>query len=110
VSIGNKHGFYRGEPKLDFGRLSALNASVRIPLVLHGGTGIPERDIRRAVGLGIVKVNVASELIHGLRDSLTRQWQQGRNLWTPLAMGEAVQTIVPVVEKWFRVTGAEGKA
>jgi len=110
VSVGNKHGFYRGDPHLEFGLLSALKAAVHVPLVMHGGTGIPEKDIRRSVELGIAKVNVASELVHGFRGSLTAQWQEGRNLWTPIACGEAARTIGPVVEKWIRVTGAAGKA
>ena len=110
VSVGNKHGFYRGDPHLEFGLLSELKAAVSVPLVMHGGTGIPEKDIRRSVGLGIAKVNVASELVHGFRGSLTAQWQEGRNLWTPIACGEAAKIIGPVVEKWIRVTGAEGRA
>ena len=110
VSVGNKHGFYRGDPHLEFGLLSELRAAVRVPLVMHGGTGIPEKDIRRSVELGIAKVNVASELVHGFRGSLTAQWQEGRNLWTPIACGEAARAIGPVVEKWIRVTGAEGMA
>ena len=110
VSVGNKHGFYRGDPHLEFGLLSELRSAVRVPLVMHGGTGIPEKDIRRSVELGIAKVNVASELVHGFRGSLTAQWQEGRNLWTPIACGEAARIIGPVVEKWIRVTGAEGMA
>jgi ketose-bisphosphate aldolase len=110
VSVGNKHGFYMGDPHLEFGLLSELRAALSIPLVMHGGTGIPEKDIRRSVELGIAKVNVASELVHGFRGSLTAQWLEGRNLWTPMACGEAARIIGPVVEKWIRVTGAEGMA
>jgi ketose-bisphosphate aldolase len=110
VSVGNKHGFYRGDPHLEFGLLSELRAAVNVPLVMHGGTGIPEKDIRRSVQLGIAKVNVASELVHGFRGSLTAQWQEGRNLWTPIACGEAAGVIGPVVEKWIRITGAQGMA
>ena len=110
VSVGNKHGFYRGEPHLEFGLLAELHAAVPVPLVMHGGTGIPEKDIQRSIGLGIAKVNVASELVHGVRGSLTAQWEKGVNLWTPLAIGEARKVMEPVVEKWIRVTGAAGKA
>jgi ketose-bisphosphate aldolase len=110
VSVGNKHGFYRGEPHLEFGLLAELHRSVPVPLVMHGGTGIPEKDIQKAIGLGIAKVNVASELVHGVRGSLTAQWARGANLWTPLAMAEATKIMAPVIEKWIRVTGAEGKA
>ncbi len=110
VSIGNKHGFYRGDPHLEFGLLSELHAAVEVPLVMHGGTGIPEKDIQRSITMGIAKVNVASELIHGLRTSVTSQWEQGRNLWTPIAMGEAVKGVEKTMEKWIRMTGAAGKA
>jgi ketose-bisphosphate aldolase len=110
VSIGNKHGFYQGDPRLDFGLLEELHAALRVPLVLHGGTGTPEKDIRRSIGLGIAKVNVASELVHGLRDSLTSQWNAGRNLWSPIALGEAAAGLQTIVEKWIHITGAEGKA
>jgi ketose-bisphosphate aldolase len=110
VSVGNKHGFYQGTPHLEFGLLAELHAAVPVPLVMHGGTGIPEKDIQKSIGLGIAKVNVASELVHGVRSSLSAQWAAGVNLWTPIAMGEAKKIMVPIVEKWFRVTGAEGKA
>ena len=110
VSIGNKHGFYQGEPKLDFELLAEIHRTVSIPLVMHGGTGIPKEDIQRSIGLGIAKVNVASELVHGLRGSLTSQWAQGINLWSPLAVAEARKIMEPVVEKWIRITGAAGKA
>ncbi len=110
VSIGNKHGFYRGEPKLDFHLLKELHRRVPVPLVMHGGTGIPEKDIQRSIELGIAKVNIASELVHGTRVSLTSQWEAKRNLWTPLAIGEALGGLEGIVERWIRVVGADGKA
>jgi ketose-bisphosphate aldolase len=110
VSVGNKHGFYRGDPHIEFGLLEELHAAVPVPLVMHGGTGIPERDVQKSIGLGIAKVNVASEFIHGFRTSLTSQWEKGVNLWASLAITEARAVMEPVIEKWFRITGAEGKA
>ena len=62
VAIGNAHGFYQGEPKLDFGLLEEIASLVSIPLVLHGGTGIPRDQIRRAIGLGIAKINFSALL------------------------------------------------
>jgi ketose-bisphosphate aldolase len=110
VSVGNKHGFYKGDPHLEFGLLAELHAAVAVPLVMHGGTGIPQKDIQRSITLGIAKVNVASELVHGYRGSLTAQWQKGDNHWSPLAIGEAIKVMEPIVEKWIRITGAAGKA
>jgi len=109
VSIGNKHGFYQGDPHLEFGLLAELHAAVPVPLVMHGGTGIPAEDIQRSITMGIAKVNVASELVHGCRASLTRQWSEGRNHWTPLALAAACAEVGKIVEKWIRITGAAGK-
>ena len=62
VGIGNAHGIYKGTPNLDFERLAACKALGAPPLVLHGGSGIPEDMIRKAIGLGIRKINVATEV------------------------------------------------
>jgi fructose/tagatose bisphosphate aldolase len=60
--------------------------------------------------LGIAKVNVATELVTGMRQSLLAQWQAGRNLWAPAAQAEAMKPVAEAVEKWIRCTGAAGRA
>lgn len=62
VGIGNAHGIYKGTPNLDFDRLSACRSMHTPPLVLHGGSGIPDDMIRKAIATGIRKINVATEL------------------------------------------------
>jgi tagatose 1,6-diphosphate aldolase GatY/KbaY len=62
VSIGNVHGTYRDPPRLDWPRLEALRATCSGPLSLHGASGLADGDVRRAIGLGIAKVNVNTEL------------------------------------------------
>jgi ketose-bisphosphate aldolase len=110
VSIGNAHGLYTTLPQLDFARLAELKTAARIPLVLHGGSGTPEADLRRAIALGIAKVNVASEYVAAVRQSLLEQWNAGKNLWTPIAQAVAMQAMAPIIEKWFLMTGAAGRA
>jgi tagatose 1,6-diphosphate aldolase GatY/KbaY len=109
VSIGNAHGQYTKLPQLDFARLEAIHRAVSIPLVLHGGSGTPEADLRRAIALGIAKVNVATELVTAQRQSLVAEWQAGARHWFPVAQGAAVKAMLPVIEKWFRWTGAAGR-
>jgi len=74
VAIGTVHGFYRGEPSLDFARLEKIKEAVDIPLVLHGGSGLSDEDIKQTIDLGISKVNIATELkeafTRGIRDFL----------------------------------------
>lgn len=62
IAIGTAHGFYKKEPKLDFKRLEEINRISKACLVLHGGSGVPDSQIREAVRLGICKVNVATEI------------------------------------------------
>ena len=60
--MGNIHGKYHEEPKLDFDRLSEIHSSVSVPLVLHGASGLPEWMISRAIDLGVRKFNVNTEV------------------------------------------------
>ena len=64
-AIGNVHGLYKGEPKLDFELLNKINQAVTIPLVLHGGSGILDHQIEEAISLGICKININTELQMG---------------------------------------------
>jgi ketose-bisphosphate aldolase len=110
VSIGNAHGLYREQPKLDFSLLEDIRQSVNLPLVLHGGSGTPQQDLARAISMGIAKVNVASESVHTVRECLMEQWSSGENKWIPLAVEKASRRMAEVVRKWLRKTGAAGQA
>ena len=63
VGIGTAHGFYTEEPIIHFDRLAEIAAATEVPLVLHGGTGISDEDIQKAISMGITKVNVGT-IIH----------------------------------------------
>ncbi len=110
VAIGNAHGDYARLPRLDFERLAAIRGAVDRPLVLHGGTGTPTEDLRRAIELGIAKVNVATECVNALRHSLVEQWHDSRNRWIPLALAEARAAHAAVVGNWLDRCGATGRA
>ena len=62
ISVGNVHGTYKGEPNLDFERIDKINNAIPIPIVLHGGSGISDNDFRKAVSLGIAKINFYTEM------------------------------------------------
>lgn len=61
-ALGSVHGFYKGEPNLDFDTMKTINEALPIPLVLHGGSGIPDYQIDKAISCGISKINVNTEL------------------------------------------------
>ena len=74
VCIGNVHGRYRSEPRLDFDRLAAIHRAVTVPLVLHGASGLPESMVQRAIAHGVCKFNVNTEVreayVSALRDRI----------------------------------------
>ena len=111
VGIGTAHGFYEGKPEINFTRLREINQAVSVPLVLHGGTGIPQEDIRKAIQNGINKVNIGTiihcTLMNGLREELNRV---GPNPYTPDVALPVVEKIKQVVKGWIRVCMADGKA
>jgi len=57
VAIGNSHGAYKGTPQLDFELLENIHKDTGVPLVLHGGSGLSEQDFKKAISLGIRKIN-----------------------------------------------------
>lgn len=62
VAIGTAHGLYKGEPKLDLKRLEKIRSVVKIPLVLHGASGLSDEAVKESIKRGICKVNFATEL------------------------------------------------
>ena len=60
-ALGSVHGPYKGEPNLGFAEMKEISELVDVPLVLHGGTGIPTKDIQHAISLGTAKINVNTE-------------------------------------------------
>ncbi|HZJ89857.1 MAG TPA: class II fructose-1,6-bisphosphate aldolase [Bacilli bacterium] len=60
-ALGSVHGPYKGEPKLGFDEMEYINKLVGVPLVLHGGSGIPDYQIQKAIARGTAKINVNTE-------------------------------------------------
>ena len=110
VAIGTAHGFYKGEPKLNFELLEKLADTIEAPLVLHGGSGVPDEMIRRTIELGINKVNYATELraamTAAVRDALTDE-----GIIDPKKfMGKGRQAVIDLCCKKIEVCGSENKA
>src|SRR5262249_44881363 len=90
VSIGNVHGVYAAEPELDWERLAAIRAAVDVPLALHGASGLPDEDVRRAVRSGIAKVNVNTEIRQETFAELPRRLPELEQGWRVLDLDAAV--------------------
>ncbi|MCF6955267.1 class II fructose-bisphosphate aldolase, partial [Klebsiella pneumoniae] len=110
VAIGTAHGLYTAEPKLDFERLAAIRDCVDVPLVLHGASGLPDSDIRRAISLGVCKVNVATELKIAFSDALKAYFLENPGANDPRHyMKPAKAAMKEVVRKVIHVCGCEGQ-
>lgn len=110
VAIGTAHGLYSAEPKLDFERLAEIRQQVDVPLVLHGASGLPTRDIQRAIALGICKVNVATELKIAFADALKNYLSEHADASDPRHyMVPAKAAMKEVVRKVIADCGCEGK-
>jgi tagatose 1,6-diphosphate aldolase GatY/KbaY len=111
VAIGNAHGFYAQRPDLDFERLEAIRAATGIPLVLHGGSGTPPEMLRRAVEIGISKVNVASELSQAHLAALGQAVAPEAGwIWFAEAQARAKAAVAQVAARWMRLLGCAGRA
>lgn len=111
VGIGNSHGFYKGVPKLRFDILEETRKRVTIPIVLHGASGIPDEDVKKATGLGICKVNFATELRDAYSRGLKEYLAANPAVFDPKKYGAAGREAVKkLVMHKIEVCGSVGKA
>lgn len=82
-ALGSVHGLYKGEPDLDFETMEKISKEVDIPLVLHGGTGIPDKDIKKAIECGICKININTELQIAWHDGVMKFVKENENAYDP---------------------------
>jgi tagatose 1,6-diphosphate aldolase GatY/KbaY len=75
IAIGTAHGLYKKEPKLDYNRLKNINKLIKVPLVLHGASGLPDESVQKSIKLGITKVNIATELKIAFSDGVKEYFQ-----------------------------------
>ena len=108
-AIGTAHGIYTEAPKIDFDRLGKINDRVNIPLVLHGGSGIPDEMIRQAISLGVLKINYGTMLKHTWSKTMKEKLDQGE-LEIRKLIPMARDAVKEVAKRQLRLFGSSGKA
>lgn len=91
-ALGSVHGLYKGDPNLNFDRMKSISDELNIPLVLHGGTGIPDQDIIKAISSGIAKININTELQIAWNSAVRKYVEENKEVYDPrkiIASGEA---------------------
>lgn len=116
-AIGTAHGVYKTKnPKVDFERLGKINQlingkAIKTPLVVHGGTGLPEDYIKKLIEMGGAKLNVSTELKRTLIDAQFTYLAAHREEYDPGKVDEAVRAAIrKAVEHWIDLLGSAGKA
>jgi fructose-bisphosphate aldolase class II len=111
VAIGNAHGFYKGEPDLDFGRLEKIADAVPVPLVLHGASGIPDHQITEAVKRGICKINIDTEIRNAFAKTVDGFMEENPDVIDPRKiLGPAIDAMQEVVEHKIEIFRSAGRA
>ncbi|MEW8029175.1 MAG: ketose-bisphosphate aldolase [Candidatus Thiodiazotropha sp.] len=109
VSIGTVHGRMKGEPNLNYTRLQEINEALRIPLVLHGGTGLADEQYGRLIANGISKINYYTALADASGQRIQQNVQRGERGYTALVAGTA-EAISQEAERCMLLWGAAGRA
>jgi len=114
VAIGNLHGIEASgiNPKLNLKRLREIKEKIgNIPLVLHGGSGTPEADIKKAIKSGIVKININTELRMAYTNTLKKSFQEKpTEIVSYKYMPLVVEAVQKIVEEKIRLFGSQNKA
>jgi fructose-bisphosphate aldolase, class II len=110
-ALGSVHGPYKGEPNLGFAEMEEIGNLTGVPLVLHGGTGIPTKDIQKAVSLGTAKINVNTENQIASAKTVREVLAANPDVYDPRKyLGPARETIKETVIGKMREFGSSGKA
>lgn len=112
VSVGNSHGISFNEDKLQFERIAKIKEKIGdlAVLVLHGGSGIPDNDIQKAISLGIRKININTELRIAFTDALKKYFTENPDETTPYKYLEApIEAMKKVVGSKIKIFGSENK-
>lgn len=110
-ALGSVHGPYKGEPVLGFDEMLAIKNATNKPLVLHGGTGIPDEKIRKSIERGTCKINVNTECQLAFAKILREVIAKDTEVYDPRKLiGPATKGIANAVREKMTVFGSVGKA
>lgn len=111
IAIGTAHGKYKGIPKLDFNRLEKIKGLLNMPIVLHGASGISEEDIKKAVRLGVNKINIDTDVRQAFTDGIRSVIDGKPEEFDPRKIcGPAKKLMTEVVTGKIQMFGSSGKA
>ena len=108
VAIGTAHGVYSGVPKLQFDLLAELREKVPVPLVLHGGSGTGDENLKKACQMGICKLNISNDLKRGAIANLNEKCKDGMGAYAMYPL--LYEGYKNVVSHYIDICGCADKA
>lgn len=111
AALGSVHGIYKGKPNIKTDVMKTITEETNMPLVLHGGSGIPEETLKKAVESGVVKANFNTELQLGWHEDVLKFVKENENVYDPrkvISSGE--EGLKKVAREYIRILGSKGKA
>ena len=111
VLIGNAHGHYKKPPHLDIDRVKAIREKAGIPLVLHGGSGIPDEQVKAAIKAGVRKMNIGTDVCCAFADGTLESLNDPkRSIAIDIFMKKPIEAVKNLALDKIRLTEAYGKA
>ncbi len=109
-ALGSVHGIYKGEPKLDFDRMKIIDEITKLPLVLHGGSGIPDEMIKKAISCGISKLNINTELQQVWCSAVREFLNENASVYDPRKVIKSGETAMKeAIKEKILLLGSNGK-
>lgn len=108
IAVGTAHGHYKKAPKLDIKRIGEIHTALpEVSLVLHGGSGIPDEQIRAAIAAGIRKINFGTDVCCSFLDKV---FETSRSIVAvDLFMRDAISSVKAFAEEKIKLLGADGR-
>ena len=109
IAVGTIHGVFKSEPNIDFERISSIRNKIETPLVLHGGSGLPDEDFKKAIKNGITKINYFTNLLIDARNEVKNIINNNEDINFMEINYRAMRAIKDGIKKKMDVFGSSGK-
>lgn len=111
IAVGTAHGMYKGEPKIRYDIIEKVSQNIGVPIVLHGGSGVPDESIKKSISLGVGKINVNTENQVASTRVVRELLEKNPDMIDPRKyLGPAREAIKETVKAKMRLFGSSGKA
>src|SRR5699024_9262390 len=111
IAVGTAHGVYKGEPKLDYDRIKAIRQKVDAPLVLHGSSGVPAESLKKAIPLGICKINIDTDIRATFAQAVKEYLEDNPDQIDPRKiLGPATEAMKRTIMDKMKIFGSNNRA